>query len=406
VQYALREKALIHQADCVITVSDSIARILQNAYGIRHVNIIRNVPAKISILPNDDLRKQLNISSERKILLHLGGVMVSRGFVPMIEALAKLDDFVLVSIGSDHGSHYIEKMRDFAGAKGVSARVHFLPKMPYRDMIHLAAGADIGMCMMQPGTLHHRSTITNKFFDYLLTGLPVVASDFPEMAALVDRYRIGVCTDPTDPQKIADATLSIQNADALLQMKENAKVFIDENHWDKESQKLLEIYDSFSGATARKRKAAGVCPKPKSMIVMGTGHGNSESLQKLMTKYGPADVCVLTQGRGPTFDTAGINAVNLFSPKNLWKTRRRRIYDVMYTCYNNQKLPALLMYDVLSLICRRKERKVYFPSLDLEYPIGFNMFLTERFHLNKINTRYFILKYAKHLEHFYEGFFI
>jgi len=75
--------------------------------------------------------------------------------------------------------------------------------------------------------------------------LPVVCSNLPAMAQIINEYRIGVLVNPEDPASIANGIRSILG-DSIFheQLKSNAIQVTDIYNWQNESQKLLEIYRS------------------------------------------------------------------------------------------------------------------------------------------------------------------
>ena len=52
--------------------------------------------------------------------------------------------------------------------------------------------ADVGLSVFQPETINYRLTLTNKLFETIAAGVPVVASDFPQ-------YREVLLDDPAGP---------------------------------------------------------------------------------------------------------------------------------------------------------------------------------------------------------------
>ena len=57
-------------------------------------------------------------------------------------------------------------------------------------------------------SLNNYLSLPNKIFEYIAAGLPVVASDFPDMAELVSDYDVGETCDPESPADIARAIRS------------------------------------------------------------------------------------------------------------------------------------------------------------------------------------------------------
>ena len=76
-----------------------------------------------------------------------------------------------------------------------------------------------------------------------MAGLPVVASNYPDMGAFVTENQMGITCDPESPAAIADA-INMLLADNMLREKlaNGAKIARTAFNWENEHQKLLEIY--------------------------------------------------------------------------------------------------------------------------------------------------------------------
>ena len=69
--------------------------------------------------------------------------------------------------------------------------------------------ADVGVVLTQPTHYNNIIGLPNKLFEYLACGLPVVASDLPQMARVVKRHDCGVLVNPAEPEEVADAILRV-----------------------------------------------------------------------------------------------------------------------------------------------------------------------------------------------------
>jgi glycosyltransferase involved in cell wall biosynthesis len=76
--------------------------------------------------------------------------------------------------------------------------------------------------------------------------LPVIGSDFPLWREIIDGNECGLCVDPSNPQKIADAIMIIlENPDLAERMGQNGrKAIIEKYNWNNEAAKLVSIYNN------------------------------------------------------------------------------------------------------------------------------------------------------------------
>ena len=125
-------------------------------------------------------------------------------------------------------------------------QIHFLPAAPPEDLLPLNASADVHAMPVQASTLNHRLNTPTKLFDAMGAGTPVVVSDLPGMAEIVNRARFGVLCDPTSPADIARAIREILDAPPKRREALHAsalKAARGEYSWDRQVARLLELYD-------------------------------------------------------------------------------------------------------------------------------------------------------------------
>jgi glycosyltransferase involved in cell wall biosynthesis len=98
---------------------------------------------------------------------------------------------------------------------------------------------------IQPTTLNHRHTTPQKLFESFASGVPVVASDLPGMAAIVRATDAGVLCDPTSPGSIARAIETIVAAPAAEREAMRARALRaahERYNWEAQVQTLFGVY--------------------------------------------------------------------------------------------------------------------------------------------------------------------
>ncbi|WP_243669690.1 glycosyltransferase [Methanoculleus chikugoensis] len=126
---------------------------------------------------------------------------------------------------------------DCGGGGGPAAGDHAdrLPPPPTGRCTTPCAWGSIGLLVFQPDYYNAYIGLPNKLFDYMLCGLPVVASDFPEIRKVVAETECGVLVDPTDPpDAIAEAiTYLLEHPDAARRMggENGRKAVLERYNW-------------------------------------------------------------------------------------------------------------------------------------------------------------------------------
>jgi glycosyltransferase involved in cell wall biosynthesis len=131
-----------------------------------------------------------------------------------------------------------------AAERGVGGRVHFVPTVPLAELLAWTASADIGVQPIRNTCLNHFSTDSNKLFEYAMAGLPVVASDFPEIRRVVRAHDIGLLFDPETPGALAAALgRLVADADLRARLAANARASARALSWEAQEGALAALYE-------------------------------------------------------------------------------------------------------------------------------------------------------------------
>ncbi len=189
----------------VLTVNRSIA----NAYAERYpqrkgeaIAVVRNIPMKRD-LGAQPTRAELGLPEEAKLLVLQGaGINVDRGAEEAVLAMKDLPGHLLLVIGGGDAWPVLQRL---VAEHALQDRVRLLGKMPYERMMAHTRHALVGLTLDKDTNLNYRFSLPNKLFDYLQAGVPVVATDLPEVAAIVREHGCGLVIPTPDPAIIATA---------------------------------------------------------------------------------------------------------------------------------------------------------------------------------------------------------
>ncbi len=233
------EKIFIRYADAVIVVSNSIGRWYRETYGLRRVQVVRNMPDKGQGLPRPSqwLRTNLGIPEEDLIFLYVGGLSAGRGIELLLKVFAQCElnkHLLFMGFGKLEGA-----VREYADRY---PNIHFHPPVKPKEVITYASGADVGFSLNENTCLSHYYSVPNKIFEYLLAGVPVIASDFPDTRQVLEEFH---CGWPVKLQieELAALVGSLKRED-ILGKKGKLATHLDRIGWENEAEKLLQVYDS------------------------------------------------------------------------------------------------------------------------------------------------------------------
>jgi len=244
--WALPERLFIRRADAVITVSGSIAEALAEIYGIQKPALVRNCPSLyVETSKSDRIRGAVpEIGADQPIVLYQGRIAANRGLRQFIEGTMGIPNAVAVLLGDGPLRPDLEQ---WVQEKGWTDRVFFMGYVPQKVVLSYTASADIGVSLIENVCLSYYYSLPNKLFEYQQAGLPVIASDFPEMSAIVSGYDLGELVDPDDVPAITAAIHKLLSDPArYAQLRENAHKAAQRFNWETESRTLLELYNEIN----------------------------------------------------------------------------------------------------------------------------------------------------------------
>jgi glycosyltransferase involved in cell wall biosynthesis len=229
----------------VITISPPIAQEIHKRYAGPGVTLIRNMPASRAVPKSDRLRHYLGLSTEVRIALYQGGLEASRGLDRLICAAPFLkQDIAIVLMGPD-----IEgiqpQLEALIHSERVTDRVKIVPSVPYAEILDWTASANIGLIIYAPDhSLNVKMCLPNKLFEYLMAGLPVLASQLDAVADIINTYDVGQIVSSLRPTDIAAAINTlVGNPLAYARMRRNALIAAQQELcWEKESHRLIHLY--------------------------------------------------------------------------------------------------------------------------------------------------------------------
>ena len=237
--WSLLEQRLIRQVDRVITVSGSIAQSLKERYGLDEVVVLHNLPLFRHKVQSNLIRETLDLPDDRPIVLYQGGFLTENGLREQIEAAAGLAA-ALVLIGDGPSE---QALRNQVRAARLDDQVFFIPRVPFHQLHNYTCSADLGLCLIKGTGKSFYYSLPNKLFEYMMAGLPVLASNFPEMQRIVRETRTGATVDPTNIVAIREQIATfLDNAEQREACAKASLQAARHYNWEREAAQLTQLY--------------------------------------------------------------------------------------------------------------------------------------------------------------------
>jgi glycosyltransferase involved in cell wall biosynthesis len=267
-------RLLMPRCSGVITVSPPIVDYIQQRYGGPRAVLVRNIPPYTPpLLGSNRLRERLACSPQTHIALYQGGLQENRRLDILVRAARYLhNDQMIVLMGSGVSQPGLEALIQ---QEGVGERIQILPPVPYDELLPWTASADVGLVVFDPGySLSIQYCLPNKLFEYLMAGVPILASPLDAVSELLAHYDVGVTTASIEPEAVGRSLAALlADTGGQERMRQNALTAArTEFRWDVESQRLVALYQEVVGKPAAEPESV-----PRLRVVTAPAHGGEQA---------------------------------------------------------------------------------------------------------------------------------
>ena len=242
------ERLFARKARAVITVNKEIGDRLTSRYRLRKVCIIHNFPNLTTAETKDSKLRALLPAEhrERPILLFQGRLTAFRGIEVFIEVVARIPNVAAIIVGSGPQE---DQLKSLASKLELGNRLVFVPQVPWRELPLYTCEADLGFCLSQNTCDNNVLALPNKIFEYLMAGVPVVASDFPVLRRYVRDEGVGIVVPPDNLEQISITVRELlADPERLLQMRSKTSHLARQKYnWETQDDVLASLYDEIAG---------------------------------------------------------------------------------------------------------------------------------------------------------------
>lgn len=228
------EKKIIKKIDHFITVSNAAKDYyISRGYKIEPI-VITNAPIKENVQMQNNAKNSFEV-------IYQGQLVSNRGYEEFLEAGKYIDDekINLIIRGFGHLEEELRKTKLLDKINNVSIE----DSVEMDQLVKAMSTSQLGVVLTKPTSINFEYTVSNKIFECLHAGLPVLLSPVKEHIYLNNKYNFGIVIDEVTPKKIAKEILKLsENQEQYHKLKENAIKAANELKWQNEELKLIEIY--------------------------------------------------------------------------------------------------------------------------------------------------------------------
>ncbi|HZF70593.1 glycosyltransferase family 4 protein [Sulfuricurvum sp.] len=234
--FSFYQKYICSKIDALVTatpyIRDQLLPVNSNTIDINNFPIIEEFSPPVSWTSKNDE------------VVYLGAIATVRGIKEMTLAMGLIKNARLNLGGIIHEDDTYKEVQSYDGWKNVNE----LGYLNRNEVAHVLSMSKAGLVTLHP-TSNYPDALPVKMFEYMIAGVPVIASNFPLWREIIEGNQCGLCVDPLDPKAIAEAISWIINhpEEAETMGKNGIDAVNNLYNWGKEEQKLFALYSHLLG---------------------------------------------------------------------------------------------------------------------------------------------------------------
>ncbi|MCU0362908.1 MAG: glycosyltransferase [Bacteroidales bacterium] len=234
------EQLILPRLEYVFTVSDSIAELYRQEYSVSPV-VVRNL-APHSSSTETYSRDRIGIRTGDLLLVLQGtGINADRGAEELVDAVIETPGVSLLIVGR---GDILGSLQLRVQAAGSDDKIKFVPPVVREELLKYTRMADAGVSLDKDRGINYRYSLPNKIFDYISAGVPVIASDLPEVSRIIRQYGCGILVGSVTVESVSAVLAGLVSNRGLLDgLRLKCREASLELNWEEESKKIRLVYD-------------------------------------------------------------------------------------------------------------------------------------------------------------------
>lgn len=228
------ERYIVKRCDLMVCVSNAAAEYYEKHYNMKKPLVVTNC-----VLQHEIIWKEPEKHNGFEVLNH-GMYRDARGFELMIDSCDYFKDYPEIILAARGLGPLEDTFRENA-IKQKTKNFLFYPPAHPTELIQQASASHVGVAITLPVCLNYVMSVSNRLFEYVAAGLPVIMSDIPEHRMINDKYHIGLIIPDNTPAEFAKAVIRLyEDREFYTACKNNTRKLNEEIVWEKEFKKLFD----------------------------------------------------------------------------------------------------------------------------------------------------------------------
>ena len=216
----------------------------KNGYTVNHfiqAEFKRRYNVNYSIVRNLPLKK--NLSNQQKFVLptiiYQGAVNEGRSFETLIPAMLQVNAQLLIC----GNGNFFNQTKQLIAKHHLKDKIELKGYLLPSELQSITQKCHIGITIFEAEGLNQYYSLANRFFDYMMAGLPQVCVDYPEYRLINDEHQFAYLITDVGKHTIATALNKLLDDTVLYQsIQENCLAAANVLNWQEEEKILLNFW--------------------------------------------------------------------------------------------------------------------------------------------------------------------
>lgn len=228
--WLMAEKFMVPRFKNGYTVNHFIIEEFLRRYKVRY-SLIRNFPKYYNLKPAVNL--------ENPFIIYQGAVNEGRSFETLIPAM-KYVNARLVIYGT---GNFFNKTQQLISQHSLQQKVELKGLVTPGELQLITSTANAAIMLFEDTGLNQYQSLANRFFDYIMAGVPQVCVNYPQYKVINDKYPVALLINNTKSETIATALNNLLTNNVYYNtLKQNCMIAREELNWENEEKILVNFY--------------------------------------------------------------------------------------------------------------------------------------------------------------------
>ena len=212
------------------TVNDFIAEEFNKRYGVNY-SVVRNLPKLIDLQPAS--------AKKDPFVIYQGAVNEGRSFETLIPAMKNVKAALKIFGRGNFFNKALRLIKDYRLQEKIELKGLVAPE----ELQKITPTAYAAVMLFEATGLNQYHSLANRFFDYIMAGVPQVCVAFPQYKTINDKYNVACLINNTDTETIATALNNLLYDSVYYNtLRQNCIKARQELNWEKEENVLIDFY--------------------------------------------------------------------------------------------------------------------------------------------------------------------